>query len=125
MKFERYVSQEDLLVEFGQRIRTHRLARNLSQEEVSLQAGVSISALSALESGRRSIDLLQFLRICLALRLEDRIPDWIPALPEPVQGHTRARRTVRRRASKRRDPIPDPDDDPVAYWLHVDWVWEP
>jgi transcriptional regulator with XRE-family HTH domain len=52
--------------ELGQRLRSHRLAQNLQQEELAARAGVSERALRNLERmGRGSIDLL--LRVVMAL----------------------------------------------------------
>jgi len=125
MKFVRYVSLGNVLDEFGERIRAHRLASNLSQEEVAFQAGIRLSNLARFEAGQESIDFVAFVKICLALGMKDRVPEWVPVLPETDQGRTRYRDRLRRRASKRIDPIPKQYDDPEAYWSHVKWIWEP
>jgi len=53
------------------RLRELRLARGLSQQELSERAGVRQAAISELESGvRRRIDLDQLERLCLALGVQ-------------------------------------------------------
>ena len=125
MKFVRYVSQTNVLDEFGTRIKAHRLANDMSRQEVAFQAGVPLSALRRLEEGRSSVDLMSFIRICLVLGLRERIPEWVPESPLEGRGRTRYRDRARRRASKQIEPRPDPVDDPMGYWSTIRWIWEP
>lgn len=125
MKFVRYVSQTNVLDEFGARIKAHRLANDMSRQEVAFQAGVPLSALRRLEEGGSSVDLMSFIRICLVLGLRERIPEWVPESPLEGRGRTRYRDRARRRASKQIEPRPDPVDDPMGYWSTIRWIWEP
>lgn len=125
MKFVRYVSQTNVLDEFGARIKAHRLANDMSRQEVAFQAGVPLSAVRRLEEGRSSVDLMSFIRICLVLGSRERIPEWVPESPLEGIGRTRYRDRARRRASKQIEPRPDPVDDPMGYWSTIRWIWEP
>lgn len=125
MKFVRYVSQTNVLEEFGGRIKAHRLAKDMSMKEAAFQAGVTLSALRRLEDGRGSTDMMTFIRICLVLGMGERIPEWVPSLAPMESGTTQRRGQSRRRASKRIAPWPDPEEEPIAYWSEIRWVWEP
>lgn len=125
MKFIRYVSCDDVLRDFGSRVRALRLARNLSRAKVAGQAAIPLRSLARFESGERSLDLIDFLRLCLVLGLRDRVPEWVPELPAPELARTRRGPLPRRRATKLEEPDPDPHEDPQAYWAQVRWIWEP
>lgn len=125
MKFVRYVSCDNVLHEFGARIAALRLAQNLSRAEVAGAAGISLRRLARFESGAASLDLIGFVRLCLVLGLRDRITNWVPELPAETVGRTLRGARIRKRASKRTEPDPDPYDEPEAYWAKVRWIWEP
>jgi transcriptional regulator with XRE-family HTH domain len=58
----------EIAEELGQRLRAHRLAQNLRQEELALRAGVSERAVSNIErSGQGTLDSM--IRIVIALGL--------------------------------------------------------
>lgn len=124
MKFVRYVSRDDVLRDFGARIQALRLSRNLSRAKVAREAVIPMRSLARFESGERSLDLIDFVRLCLVLGLRDRVPEWVPELPAPELARTRRGPLPRRRATKR-EPDPSPDEDPQAYWAQVRWIWEP
>ena len=69
---ERNFSEKNLLKKLGARITSLRLNKNLTQIEVSTQAGVSNRTLERLESGN-SIQLSGFIRIFRALELLDEL----------------------------------------------------
>lgn len=125
MKFVRYVCCDNVLREFGSRVLALRLARNLSRAKVAGAAEIPVRSLARFECGERSLDLIDFVRLCLVLGLRDRVPEWVPELPAPELARTRRGPLPRRRATKREGPDPDPDEDPEAYWAQVRWIWEP
>lgn len=51
----------------GARVRAARRARNITQAQLSAASGVTIPAISELESGRRTLRLPAFLRIARGL----------------------------------------------------------
>lgn len=62
------------MVEIGKKIKIARQARSMSQSELSAQAGVPRSSVSALENGTaREIGIRKVVRICACLGLELRV----------------------------------------------------
>ena len=61
----------------GERIKNTRVASEMAQEELSKRTGVSIKTLSRLENGT-SIQLDSFIKVLLALDLEDKIELLVP-----------------------------------------------
>ena len=55
-------------IRLGQNIRSHRLARGLTQTELAQRAGCSRSTLSALENGKRCLSTELLFRIAGALQ---------------------------------------------------------
>jgi transcriptional regulator with XRE-family HTH domain len=69
--------QEEMHVEVGRRIRELRQKKGLLQEELARKAGLSASALSNFEQGRRRISLewLRKISKVLGVTVSDLIPD--------------------------------------------------
>lgn len=61
--------REPILAEVGSRIRGARLAAGLNLQQLARLTGVSIGALSQIETGRRDVRLTTLARIAGALRL--------------------------------------------------------
>lgn len=57
-----------LLSNFGDRLRTSRLALGLSQEKLALDCGLDRTYISSVERGGRNISILSVLRIAQALK---------------------------------------------------------
>ena len=65
------------LKELGERIKNTRVASEMTQEELSKRTGLSQKTISRIENGT-SIQLDSFLKILLALDLEDKILLLVP-----------------------------------------------
>jgi putative transcriptional regulator len=80
MKIEAGNSDETVLEEIGRRLARTRLERNLSQEQLALEAGVSKATIERLEAGEpvRSTSLIRALRALGRLEALDQL------LPEPL-----------------------------------------
>lgn len=61
--------QHDALVALGNAIRDARVAKNLSQEQLALQAGIDPSYLGRVERGDNNVATLSIVRIAAALGL--------------------------------------------------------
>lgn len=90
----------------GQRLERYRIARNLKQEDLAAQAGLSRMTIGKLEAGGgATLDTL--LRVLRALGLEDRllalIPDAEISPLDPRAGQNRPRRRVRRKGTEEED----------------------
>ena len=68
-----------VLQELGQRLAAARLARNLTQAELAVEAGVSKRTLERLETGQAATQLSGFVRVCRALKLLERLDAMVPA----------------------------------------------
>lgn len=127
MKSKRYFSDSTTLREIGSRLAARRLALNLTQAELSDQAGVPKRTIERLEAGAAATRLSAFIRVCLVLRMEN----WLDQLmaepaPSPVE-QLKLKGQTRKRASRRTDP----DDAPNAQARSEKqlsprrWEWEP
>jgi len=99
MQFNLSTSQEIGSI-FGERLRAHRLAQNLQQNELAARAGISERSLSNFErSGRGTFDV--FLRIVMALGLIDSMETLFDQRPKSIKAMEKA--SIQRvRASRRK-----------------------
>ena len=102
----------EILAELGARLRTYRLQRNLSIEDVAQKAGVGARTVTRAESGERPT-LETIIRILRALdRLEALDAFLPPPLVSPLQlAALQGEERQRAGASRRRAPTEDPDTD--------------
>lgn len=116
MKIEAENSDEAVLDELGHRLARTRLERNVSQEQLAAEAGVSKSTVERLEAGR-PVKLGSFVRVLRALGQLDVLDRVLPEpLPSPIE-RIRLQGRQRRRAGRSRGPhTPDPD---------APWTWGP
>jgi transcriptional regulator with XRE-family HTH domain len=92
-------STNEIAREFGNRLRAHRLAQNLQQNELAARAGVSERALRNFErTGRGSFDL--FLRVAMALGLIESMSTLFGLKPKSIKAMEQAS-LKRQRASRR------------------------
>ncbi|MFM0648305.1 helix-turn-helix transcriptional regulator [Paraburkholderia bryophila] len=97
MNFELASSQE-VARELGQRLREHRLAQNLQQEELASRAGISERALRNIElNGQATLD--NFLRAVMALGLAGELGNVFNTKPRSIQAMEAA--NVRRQRASR------------------------
>ena len=59
----------ELTREIGERIRLARQARNMSQQELSTKADISLPHVSEIENGKKSMKLVTFIRIIEVLQV--------------------------------------------------------
>lgn len=127
MKFNRYVSDSTTLRDIGARLAARRLMLNLTQADLSDQAGVPKRTIERLESGAGATRLSAFIRVCLVLDLKDWLEQLVaePA-PSPV-AQLKLKGRERKRASRRAAPEDrlNPSDHPEEYWKSKRWTWEP
>lgn len=81
MKIGSTQSDQSVLKELGARLAAARLERNLTQEALAEQAGISTRTLSRLETGEAATHLASFVRVCRVLGLLERLDALVP---EPV-----------------------------------------
>lgn len=90
-----------VLHEIGRRVEAVRLDRNITQDRLAHEAGVSRSTVLQLESGR-SVSLSSFVRILRALGLLESLDRALPEeLPSPIERLKREGRRRQRASSPR------------------------
>lgn len=62
--------ENQLLVLFGERIRTARLSKNLSQEQLGSLADLDRTYVSGVERGKRNVSLLNIYKLSKALDIQ-------------------------------------------------------
>lgn len=79
------MSDQAILSEMGLRISRYRLNKNMTQEQLANEAGVSIPTIQRTEKGS-SIQLLKLLQILHALNLSDNVELFVPDIAtSPLQ----------------------------------------
>lgn len=62
--------KDEILLKLGNKIRYERMKKNLSQEALAELAGMSMTAISLLETGTSNIKFTTFYKIVKALNLD-------------------------------------------------------
>jgi len=102
-----------VLKELGARLRTARLSRNLTQEQLAEDAGVGRVTVQRLEEGKVNATLAVLVRLLRALDLSEGLEQLVPALsPRPLEEMERRGRP-RQRA---REPRPKERQDKGWQW---------
>ena len=75
-----FATAPELIRELGQRLRTQRLAKSVTQQELAVRAGVSVGAIKKLEAtGLTTMDT--YVRAVQALGLVDELADFMTLRP--------------------------------------------
>ena len=108
------VGGDDVLAELGERLARHRLNRNLTQDQLAREAGVSKRTIIRLEKGESS-QLTNLIRVLRALGLLGHL-DTLVATPlvSPIEALT-----VRSRERRRASPITK-NAKPNSQWTWKD-----
>lgn len=100
MRLDLTLDDQTILEELGARLARYRLNRNLKQEALADQAGVSRATVARLEKGSPT-SLTNLIRILRALNLLENLDALLPEPPlSPIQ-QLRTKKRQRRRASAR------------------------
>lgn len=119
MKIEANSTDEAVLAELGQRLARTRLERNLSQELLAAEAGISKRTVERLEAGEpvKSNSLIRVLRALGQLDSLDRlVPEPLPSPVERLRLQGRRRRRARTPRTERSQGQAEPwrwGDEPV------------
>ena len=91
-----------ILQDIGARIARYRLNRNMTQEALAKEAGVSLPTINRLEKGH-STQLTSFLRVLRVLNIADNLDALIPGPVESPLQKLKMQGKKRRRASGTKD----------------------
>jgi putative transcriptional regulator len=112
MRFTPILSDASVLLELGQRLAQYRLNRNMTQQALAREAGISLRTLNRIESGEPSqtANLIRLLRV---LGLLDNLEALVPEAPVSPMQQLKLKGKVRQRASSSSAPaqVAEP------------WVW--
>jgi transcriptional regulator with XRE-family HTH domain len=112
MKISKQSTDEAILAELGTRLAGHRLSRNLSQESLARESGVSKRTVERIESGC-AVQTPNLIRVLRTLDFIEHIELLIPWVdPSPIQ-KLKLKNRLRKRASS------TPPDKPH----HKPWKW--
>lgn len=95
-------NSEELVLAIGENIRTLRLQKNLSQQSLAAQAGVSMNALRHLESGQGA-NLTTLIRVVRALDKQDWLQSLAPRITINPLHMTPSHAARQRARRKKRD----------------------
>jgi transcriptional regulator with XRE-family HTH domain len=116
VKIERYMTDEAVLSELGERLERTRLERNLTQRELASEAGVERKAVQRIEAGE-SVKLISLIRVLRALGLLDALDQLVQQpLPSPIELLKLHGKSRRRASGKRHKKTPDMDKAAPWHW---------
>ena len=105
------MSDDAILNELGLRIARYRLNKNITQDELAVEAGVTTATIQRAESSL-SFQVSTLIRILRALNLIENIELLVPELAASPLQQLKMKGKIRQRASS-----PQKDDN------KVDWSW--
>lgn len=73
-------TEKEIISEISNRLKKHRILSNLTQEELSIKAGISVATLRRFEGGK-DISLENFFKIVMSLGLVDELSDLFKQKP--------------------------------------------
>lgn len=86
MSIDPTMSDQAILRQIGERLAHIRLSKDLTQQAVAEQAGMSLRTLQRLESGEAATQLSGVIRLCRALGILEQLDLFIPPpTPSPMQ----------------------------------------
>lgn len=111
-------TDDAVLGELGRRIARTRLERNITQQQLSREAGIGVATLERMEAGQAT-RTSSFIRVLRALDLLEGLED---ALPEPTPSPIEALKLRGRQRRRAASPRTAPEETPSAPWR---WGDEP
>lgn len=109
MGINQNMSDDAILNELGGRIAQIRLNKNITQESLAMEAGVSVPTIKRIEQGR-SASFTNFIRILRALKHLDNLelvipePPVSPMMKMRMKGKKRARASLKKKEETSKQP---------------------
>lgn len=109
MRITSLMTNAAVLSEIGQRLERLRLERNITQEDLAREAGISRRTLVRLEQGEELVGAAALLRVLRALGLLEQMEQLVPEpLPSPIEQLRLQGRRRQRASGAQRDDIAAP-----------------
>jgi transcriptional regulator with XRE-family HTH domain len=102
-----FATDQEVRIELGHRLRHQRLLKGISQEELAVRAGISVSTIKLIESKGQST-LENFVRVLLALDLAVEMQTLFESKPLSIAMMERMQKTQRIRAPRKSRPSINP-----------------
>lgn len=98
-----FATQEEILRELGERLRTQRLAQSLTQKDLAAMAGLALGTVKTLErSGSCSLETL--IRVVQVLGLSDELQRLFVLQRQSIAQMQQAEQAMRQRAPRSKKP---------------------
>jgi transcriptional regulator with XRE-family HTH domain len=95
-----FATEQEIRIQLGQRLRSQRLLKDISQEELAIRAGISISTIKLIESKGQST-LENFVRVLVALDLAAEMQTLFESKPVSIAMMERMQKVQRMRAPRK------------------------
>ena len=95
-----FATEQEIRIQLGQRLRSQRLLKDISQEELAIRAGISISTIKLIESKGQST-LENFVRVLVALDLAVEMQTLFESKPLSIAMMERMQKAQRMRAPRK------------------------
>ncbi len=112
MRIDAHISDMAVLSELGSRLARYRLNRNMKQEALAKEAGISLPTLQRIERGH-STNITNIIRVLRSLGLLENLEIVIPGPPVSPMMQMKMAGKTRRRASPKQKTLQS--DEP--------WTW--
>ena len=127
MKSEFYTSDEAILTELGKLLADRRIGMELTQVELSRQAGIGKRTVERIEAGH-SCQTTALIRVLRILELQDRLKNLVPPFVPSPMDLLRAKGKSRKQASSGRRYMPGLDKQSQSKAAQSDgqekqWMW--
>ena len=99
MRFSDQASDRVILKLIGSRLADLRLSKDLTQEQVALEAGIGVRTLQRMEAGEVASRLSGFVGVCRVLGITGRFAMLLPELPVSPMDQLKLQGKKRERAS--------------------------
>lgn len=80
----RRLTNQEILKELGTRVRSRRIHKRLTQEDLAGSSGININTVRSLEYGE-PVTIENFIKVLRALKLLDQLEEFLPDIgPSPI-----------------------------------------
>lgn len=114
-----HLSDEQVLAWLGERFRSTRLSQNISKADLAVAAGVNVRTIYNLESGSKSVGLVNVIAILRALNKLDELEQFLPEPPPRADALIK----LEKLSAKRRQRASHPRSASSSSDRKEPWTW--